>query len=245
MKPLLIFAADSECAATLRGFFERRKFHTSLGCGPIELDGIAFNPEQDIRVHPEHDPGMYTDPHTVLQAERKSFQYALLILDEAWEGSPPAAKILSDIEGLVQTRAYWDRPRFEVILIQPELEAWIWQRNPNVAEAFEFSGGDAELWRFLAAQALRLDKDKKKHRFIPANPLAQLSPAWSANKPKPENPKGLAEALSHHCQSGPASGIFNEISSTISVKGCKDLAFLRLRDTLRRWFPRRREAWEH
>ena len=92
MKPLLIFVADSECAGTLRGFFERQNFHTSLGCGPIELDGVAFNSEQDIRVHPEHDPGMYTDPHTVLQAERKNFQYALLILDEAWEGSPPAAK---------------------------------------------------------------------------------------------------------------------------------------------------------
>lgn len=244
MKPLLIFAADSECAATLRGFFERPRFHASLRCGPIELNGVNFNPEQDIRIHPAHDPGVWTDPHTVLQAERNNFQYALIILDAAWVGAPPAAQIVSDIEGLVRTRAYWERPRFEVILIQPELEAWIWQRNPHVAEAFEFSGSDAELWRFLEAQALRLDNDRKKHRFIPADPLARLPPAWPQVAPKPENPKGLVEALSHHCRSGPASGIFNEISSTISVRGCQDLAFLRLRDALRRWFPRRREAWE-
>lgn len=244
MKPLLLFVADSECAGTLRGFFERKKFHTSLGCGPIELDGVSFNPEQDIRVHPAHDPGMWTDPHTVLLAERNNFQHALLILDEAWEGAPPAEQIVSDIEGLVQSRALWQRERFEVILIRPELEAWIWQRNPHVAEAFEFSGTDGELWQFLAAQALRLDKEKKKHRFVAANPLAQLPPAWPADQLKPANPKGLVEALSHHCQSGPASGIFNEISSTISLKGCRDVAFLRLRDTLQQWFPKRREAWE-
>ena len=244
MKPLLLFVADSECAGTLRGFFERPKFHTSLGCGPIEVDGVVFNPEQDIRVHPGHDPGMWTDPHTVLQAEHKNFQHAFIILDAAWDGAPPAEQIVSDIEGLVQARASWERSRFEVILIQPELEAWIWQRNPHVAEAFEFTGCDAELWTFLASQALRLDKERKKHRFVPANPLAQLPPAWPTNQAKPENPKGLVEALAHLCQSGPTSGIFNEISSTISVRGCKDLAFLRLRDTLRRWFPKKREAWE-
>jgi hypothetical protein len=74
--------------------------------------------------------------------------------------------------------------------------------------------------------------------------LAQVLPAWPASEAKPENPKGLVEALSHHCQSGPPSGLFNEISSTISVKGCRDSAFLQFRKALRRWFPRRREAWE-
>ena len=59
MRPLLILAADNECAATLRGFFERKDFHKSLGCAAIQLAGVTFDSERDIRVHPGHDCGVW------------------------------------------------------------------------------------------------------------------------------------------------------------------------------------------
>jgi hypothetical protein len=242
MKPLLLLLADSECASTFRGFFGREKFHQSLGCGPIQLNNANFDPEKDIRVHPAHDPGVWKDPQTILFAERHIYEKCLVILDEAWEGAPAPEKIIEDIEGLVETEAKWARDRFEVILIQPELEAWIWQRNPHVAEAFEFNGTDAQLWNFLAKQSLRLDAHKKKHRFIGANADGGSPPVWPKTQRKPQNPKGLVEALAYHCHSGPASGMFNEISSKISVTGCVDPAFVKLRDTLREWFPARGAA---
>jgi len=237
MKPLLFLLADSECASTLRGFFGRDKFHRSLGCGPIKLNGISFDPENDIRVHPAHDPGVWKDPQTILFAERHTYEKCLVILDEAWEGAPAPEKIVADIESLVVNEAKWERHRFKVILIRPELEAWIWQRNTHVVEAFGFTGTDAQLWTLLAQQSLTLDPGKRKHRFAPANALAGFPPAWPKKHSKPENPKGLVEALSRQCHSGPASGVFNEISSTISVKGCVDPAFKKLRSTLQDWFP--------
>ena len=239
LKPLLLLLADSECASTLRGFFGRDKFHKSLGCGPITLNGAIFDSENDIRVHPGHDPGVWKDPQAILFSERRNYEKCLLILDEAWEGAPKPAKIIADIEGLVLSEAKWERDRFEVILIRPELEAWIWQRNPHVAEAFEYKGTDTQLWTFLAGQSLRLDSKNKRHRFVVANPNGGFPPVWPQGQPKPQNPKGLVEALSYHCQSGPASGMFNEISSKVSVSGCVDTAFLKLRDTLRKWFPLR------
>ncbi|MFM2123815.1 MAG: hypothetical protein RL328_266 [Acidobacteriota bacterium] len=45
-------------------------------------------------------------------------------------------------------------------------------------------------------------------------------------------------------QSGPASEIFSEIITTISVKKCEDNAFKHLRTTLQGWFPKAKEAWE-
>lgn len=237
MKPLLLLLADSECASTLRGFFGRDQFHRSLGCGPIRLGGVSFDPENDIRVHPAHDPGVWKDPQTILVVERNTYEKCLIILDEAWEGAPAPEKIIADIEALVVNEAKWERHRFEVILIRPELEAWIWQRKTHVVEAFGFGGADEELWAMLEEKSLTLDPDKKKHRFVPANALAGFPPAWPKTEPKPKNPKGLVEALSRECQSGPASGVFNEISSTISVRGCVDPAFKKLRDTLRLWFP--------
>ena len=237
MKPLLLLLADSECASTLKGFFGRREFHGSLGCGPIRLAGVSFDREKDIRVHPAHDPGVWKDPQTILFAERKTYEKCLVILDEAWEGAPAPEKIIADIDALDVKEAKWERHRFEVILIRPELEAWIWQRNTHVVEAFGFTGTDAQLWMMLEQKSLALDPGKKKHHFTRANALAGFPPAWPQNQPKPKNPKGLVEALSRECQSGPASGVFNEISSTISVRGCVDPAFKRLRDTLRAWFP--------
>ena len=237
MNPLLFLLADSECNSTLRGFFGRDKFHRSLGCGPIQRSGVSFDPEKDIRVHPERDPGVWKDPQTILFAERHSYEKCLIILDEAWEGAPPPERIVADVERLVVNEAKWDRGRFEVILIRPELEVWIWQRNPHVVEAFGYTGTDEQLWAFLEQQSLRLDSDKRRHRFLPANALAGLPPAWPRKDPKPENPKGLVEALSWQCQSGPASGVFNEIGSTISVRGCVDPAFRKLRRTLQEWFP--------
>ena len=237
MKPLLLLLADSECASTLRGFFGRQKFHLSLGCSELKLGDVRFDPEKDIRVHPAHDPGVWKDPQTILYAERNNYEKCLVILDEAWEGAPAPDKIIQDIEGLVVSEAKWARDRFEVILIRPELEAWIWQRNTHVVEAFGFNGTDKQLWAMLEQKSLTLEPGKKKHRFASANALAGFPPAWPKNEPKPKNPKGLVEALTHECQSGPVSGVFNEISSMISLRGCVDPAFKRLRDTLRAWFP--------
>lgn len=244
MKPLLILTADNECAATLRGFFERREFHNSLGCGPIRFGQTTFDCEKDIFVHPGHDPGVWKDPHLVLLPERKSYDKALLILDAAWGGAPEDGQIVSDIEHLAQAQGKWQRERFEVILIKPELEAWIWQRNIHISDAFEFPASSRELWEFLNLQSLALDKRSKKHYFVPVDELSHQFPAWARNEPKPSNPKGVVEALSRHCRSGPASGVFNEIANKVSVTACEDRAFHKLSDALRRWFPREKESWE-
>ena len=109
MKPLLLLLADSECASTLRGFFGREKFHKSLGCDPIKLGDVSFDPEKDIRVHPAHDPGVWKDPQTILFAERHNYEKCLVILDEAWDGAPAPEVIIEDIEGLVEAEAKWGR----------------------------------------------------------------------------------------------------------------------------------------
>jgi len=244
MKPLVIMTADGQCKATLRGFFERKKFYLSLGCGPIELDDETFDPENDIVVHPGKDPGVWSDPQKVLFSTGKVYEKALIILDHAWEGAPPADQLIERIKTLVEKEAKLEPHRFEVILIEPELEAWIWQRNQQVVDAFGFKGNEAALWNLFEDKSLLLDQDEEEHRFVPANALGGQPPAWPMANPKPENPKGLVEALKSHCRSGPPSEIFSEISSHISVKNCGDEAFQLLRAKLREWFPKPNAGWE-
>jgi len=244
MRPLVIITADAECAATLKGFFGRDGYHHSLGCGPIQLDRTAFDPERDIRVHPGRDPGVWKDVSTLLLPERGLYERALIVLDEAFEGAPQPDVLVGQIENLAETHGRWARDRFEVILIRPELEAWIWQRNRHVAEAFEFPGSESDLWRLLEDQSLALDKRTKKHHFVQADSPSGLHPAWPANKSKPDNPKGVVEALASHCQSsGPPSVIFNEITSQVSTAHCVDQSFHKLREALRRWFPAEEAVW--
>lgn len=237
MRPLVILAADDQCRATLRGFFERHNHHLSLGCGAISVDGVAFNPDSDIFVHPNSDPGVWkdADKDMILSAARNLYEKALIILDAAFEGAPSSDKIVADIEALVEMRAGWSRDRFEVIVIEPELEAWIWQRSVHVVEAFDFPGTHNQLWDLLANRAIALEQRSKSHRFVDVSDPAVA--AWPTARSKPENPKGVVEALRAHCQSGPASGIFNEITSRVSVNGCVDTSFHKMREALRRWFP--------
>jgi hypothetical protein len=237
MRPLVILTADHECAATLRGFFERDGFHHSLGCGPIQRNGVAFDPEADILVHRNCDPGIWTDAHTMLLPVCKSYERALVILDHAFDGAPAPENLVVDIENLIVGKAKWERHRFEVILIRPELEAWIWQRNPHVAEAFGFPGSHTELWTLLGSQSLVCDKRTRKHAFSSVDIVSGQEPAWPMEKLKPENPKGVVEALSRLCASGPASGIFNEIAYKVSVTRCVDESYHKFRDALRLWFP--------
>ncbi|MEN8217565.1 MAG: hypothetical protein ABFS56_14585 [Pseudomonadota bacterium] len=59
----------------------------------------------------------------------------------------------------------WEKDRFVVIVIDPELEAWMWQDNPHIAKAFGFNKSSS-LRDWLCSQGL-----------------------WPLDSPKPPDPK--------------------------------------------------------
>ena len=209
-RPCVILVADSNMAAAFRGYLTREGWHRSLGCTPF-----AFNPDVggDLLVDEGgNDPGVYTRAHELLRPYLGTHARALVALDCEWVGSPGKKTIVDDITGRLVSNG-WEADAVKVIAIQPELENWLWQDNPLVAEALRYRGV-TNLRTLLAQQGL-----------------------WPEADAKPPRPKEATEWVLRQTRRPRSSAIYEELASRISIKGCTDESFKELHTTLQGWFP--------
>lgn len=95
MRDCIFLLADKNMEATFIGFLTREQFHLSLGIRQFEFD-IA----EDLIVDESgNDPGVYTRAHEFLRPYQRTHRYAVIVLDNAWEGSPGVATIENNIFG--------------------------------------------------------------------------------------------------------------------------------------------------
>lgn len=203
MRDCVFLVADNQMAAMVEGFLTRDQCHLSLGCGPFDFDAGS-----DIVVDPNRDPGVYSRGHELLAQYASSHQRAVVMLDAAWEGAPGPAEIQAKISQDLAAR--WGTCL--VVVLEPELEAWIWQDNQHVAEALGM--GDYA--------ALRAE--------------LEAADFWRAGEPKPYKPKEAVERVLYQARIPRSSAIYRKIASRASTKHCVDPAFLTLRDGLSGWF---------
>lgn len=209
-RPCVILVADSDMAATFRGYLSREMWNRSIGCNDFE-----FNPEagEDLLVDEGgKDPGVYNRAHELLRPYLNSHERALIALDCEWEGSPGKDTIVQNITANLVANG-WSKDKVKVIAIEPELENWLWQDNPHVAKAL----------RYRSAPSLR--------KLLEQNGL------WPAGQAKPPRPKETAEWVLKTTGQPRSSAIYEELAGCISIRGCTDTAFLELRDTFISWFP--------
>lgn len=206
MRDCIFLLADKNMEAAFTGFFTREQFHRSLG-----IREFQFDPQKDIIVEAGNDPGVYTRAHELIRLYQKTHRYAVVVLDNAWEGSPGVEKICNHIMGnLIATG--WYEKNCAVIVIDPELEIWILQDNRNVEEAFRFKQ-DIPLRKWLEQKGL-----------------------WDAAALKPADPKKAIEDALKFSRTPRSSAIYKNITSKVSVKGCTDTAFQMLCSKMRQWF---------
>lgn len=214
-RPCVILVADSNMAAAFRGYFQRDGWHFSLGCAPFEIDtGVGADLIVD---EGGNDPGVYTKGHELLRPYQASHHHALVVLDCEWEGSPGKAAIEAHIsERLVDSG--WAAESVKVIAIDPELENWLWQDKPQVAEALRYTG-QPPLRQLLADKGW-----------------------WPQGAAKPLRPKEAAEWVLRQTRQPRSSSIYQKLAAYISIKGCTDAAFIELHAALQAWFPREEPA---
>ena len=209
MRDCVFLVADKNMGAAFQGFLEREQFHQSLRCGLFE-----FDVQQDLIVAVgQSDPGLYTRGHGILSSYQKTHQYAIVALDEAWNGSPGAMKIKGKIlQDLIESG--WRRERVEVIVICPELEAWVCHDSPHVEKVLGCTKAGISLKDSLVLAGL-----------------------WQQEKTKPDDPKAGIERIVKQVKMPRSSALYKSITAEISVRRCIDPAFEELRDALERWFP--------
>lgn len=210
MRDVVFVVADATMQQTLQGFFGRREFHRSVGCGPFVIDARA---NRDVFVAAgQNDPGLYARADELLRPHCTTHRRAVVMLDADWDGSPGAAGILSQVSTLV-TRV-WPAEDVAVIVPEPEVEAWFWQPDsPHVKAAMNYRG-------------------ERPYREVLA-----MAGHWPDGRPKPPRPKEALEYMRRVYRTDLSPAVRRRAAEHVSVRSCHDPAFRLLRDTLRRWFP--------
>ena len=203
---LIALVADRDMEETLVRLFGRGR--------SFAIRGFAF----EIRRHPDRDAGCRADAVNYLRQFLRTFDHALVVFDRDGCGSDATRE---EIEEAVEAELYrngW-RDRSKVIVIDPQLEGWIWSGSSVVSRALGWGSDYDQLRSWLAEKGL-----------------------WNAGLPKPDDPKAAMdkalESASRESRRRRSARIFGEIAARASLHGCTDPAFRKLTATLQDWFPR-------
>lgn len=207
MQDCIFLVADKQMESVFKGFLkERNNCHLSLGTRPFTCEIKADRAGND--------PGLYTRSHELLRPYYRTHQHAVVVLDQDWKAAPEASIIRTKIKNDLIGNG-WGRDNVEVIVIDPELEIWLWQDSPHIANIFQFN----------------------YHPYLSLKSWLEDKGMWSSTQLKPAHPKKAFELLCIEARIPHSSAIYSKIVQRVSVNGCTDRAFCLLLETLQRWFP--------
>ncbi|MGC8784315.1 MAG: methylation-associated defense system protein MAD4 [Armatimonadota bacterium] len=198
MRDLVLLVADKDMEMTIHGLLSRP---FALGIRTVEYD---------VFTHPRHDPGVRMEAADFLRAYQSEYGHAVVLFDRIGCGAEDLSA--EDLENVVRDsiqKTGWYQ-RCEVVVIDPELEVWVFAQSPHVYQVL--AGGDEEYFRI------------------------SLSKYPAAANGKPERPKELMEQILRGKNIPRSSALYLKLAERVSLSRCSDRAFLRFRETLQRWF---------
>lgn len=200
----IILVADHSMRMVCEAFLSRDGAAQRLGCRPFTADVIV--------AVGRHDSGVYAFAQDYLREYLDSHAHALALLDANWDGASSAPEMQCDMENRLANNG-WVTNNARAIVIDPELENWIWTRSPRLAKELGWPD-DVSLYQWLSDEGYACGADGK-----------------------PEKPKESLRAALRRASVRVAAAWYGDIVAKASVKNCTDPAFIRLRNTLRTWFP--------
>lgn len=208
-KDLFVLAADLELANALEGLLSRSK---DLGIRDVEFD---------IERHPNRDSGCRSDAVEYLRPYHGRYRYALVVFDHHGCGSLQAREQIQKTLEQQLSRNGWENGA-KVIVIEPELEVWVWSNSPAVSRVLGWGDRYGDLRKWLSERRL-----------------------WPPGESKPTQPKKAMREAMRHGKVQRSARRFSELAGVVDLDGCKDPAFNELTTTLLKWFPlehRKREG---
>lgn len=201
-RDLICLVADRNSEASLEAILRRPQ---SLAIRPVTFV---------IRTHPEKDPGCYLKGHSFLRPFRGRYRHAVVMFDREGCGGErlSRAELEGEVEGRLQVNGWNDRAR--VVVIDPELESWVWSDSPEVERALGWAGRSPVLRSWLSEKGF-----------------------FREGIMKPERPKEAVEAALRVVHKPRSSAIYQDLATSVSLWRCSDPAFARLRAALQGWFP--------
>src|SRR5712692_5309933 len=118
MEDCVFLLANGQMKDVFEGFLRSDNFHRKLGTRHFTT-----------HCHPDtqgRDPGVFTRGHETLRIYCRTHTHAIAVLDRSWDGAPQTEVIRTTLRNNL-TRNGWREDSVEVIVIEPELETWLWQ----------------------------------------------------------------------------------------------------------------------
>ena len=201
MTDLVVLCADVKIQACMKALLLRPQV---IGIRPVSS-------AVEVMVG-KYDPGCFFNAHGYLAPRRSEFNHALVIFDRQWEGAPNISA--TDMEEKVRQRLVpvWG-DSCGVVVIDPELEVWVWSDSPHVDEVLGWKGKQPGLREWLQAEGL-------------------LAPG----EVKPADPKVAVEKAVRKVQGRWTAGTCKTLASKVGLERCGDPSFCRLKAILQGWF---------
>jgi len=201
-RDLVVLTADKNGEMAMRGILSRPP---RVSIRPVSAD---------YYVHPERDPGCLRSAADLLRGATRTHAYALVLFDR--EGGGRDARDRGALEREVEERLVrngWSE-RCAVVVVDPELDAWVWSDSPLVDEVLGWAARTPALRLWLREKGFL-----GEHEFKPFRPK-----------------EALEQAL--RCVSKPrSSALYEMLAQRVSLQRCTDPAFQKLRNVLTAWFP--------
>lgn len=202
---LVVLTADKNMQFAIKGLLNRPQ---ALGIRPIS-NGDNFY------IHPERDPGCLHHADDFLRPFFMRIEHAIVMFDR--EGCGKDQRTRAELEEQVTSalsRSGWEE-RAAVIVIDPELENWVFSNSQELDAAMGWKGNDPPLRKWLEDQGY----------LVPG----QI---------KPSRPKEAMEAALRRVRMPRSSSIYGTLAEKVSTSRCTDEAFQKLKATIKAWFPR-------
>ncbi len=199
---LVLLVADANMEQTVKGLLSRPE---ALGIRAVTFEVIK---------HVERDPGCLKGAD-LLRLYRDRYRHALVLFDREGSGREGSSREVLERDLEERLASDWGE-RARVVVLDPELEAWLWSDSPHVDAVLGWGG---------RAQSLR-------SWLVDRNLLV-------AGAVKPQRPKEAAEKALRQVWKPRSSALYGELARKVSFKRCEDPSFRRLLAILRGWFPPR------
>jgi hypothetical protein len=176
---------------------------------------LAIRPiSVEFYIHPERDPGCLLHSDDFLRPFASRFAHAMVMLDHEGCGKEETARDeLEQQLASALSRSGW-ADRAEVIVIDPELEIWVFSDSREVDNALGWGGKYPSLRTWLETNSHLAEGENK-----------------------PARPKEAMEAALRHVRMPRSSSIYGHLAQNVGIGRCTDQAFQKLKTTLQTWFP--------
>ncbi|MBI1923928.1 hypothetical protein HYR99_06720 [Candidatus Poribacteria bacterium] len=202
-KDLVVVTADIQQKRTVATLLLERWQSLGIRQLAIDVDSDIFSLQNDPKVY--HEGGRF------LSTFARQYEYALVLIDAKWDGGHAGA---DEIERKIQgdlDRSGWEG-RSAVVVLEPELEIWVWSQSPHVPQLFGTN------WQTIQN-------------------LGHRTGYWQEGATKPSRPQELLETVLRHTGKRRSVALFVQLARKVGLKACQDESFRRFCTILQQWFP--------